>query len=278
VRQDWGSPLSRRAGVRVDPELYRSLAVLTARREPLVLITVVEASGSAPGKPGSKMIVTRSGQEGTVGGGKVEQTAIARARDVLGKPVAPEIHEYHVTQDLGMTCGGSMTLLFESMTPPPRLVIFGAGHVSQALCGMAALAGFDVTACDDREEWLTEERFPEARERILAAPNEALSHIAIDGATFVACVTPGHASDEEILVRVLASGARPRYLGAIGSRRKGAILRKELVAKGVSEEAAGGIHIPMGLDIGAVDPREIAVSIVAEMVAVLRGSENPKPW
>ncbi|HET9234175.1 MAG TPA: XdhC family protein, partial [Candidatus Eisenbacteria bacterium] len=149
--------------VRADPELLRSLAVLAARREPLVLVTVVEASGSAPGKPGSKLIVTSDGQEGTVGGGKIEQEAILEARRLLGVMSPPFLHEYHVTHDLGMTCGGSMKLLFESMTPPPRLVIFGAGHVSQALCGMAALAGFDVTVCDDRTEWLTEDRFPDAR-------------------------------------------------------------------------------------------------------------------
>jgi xanthine dehydrogenase accessory factor len=271
-------PVKRASGVRVDPELLRSLAILAARREPLVLVTVVAASGSAPGKPGSKMIVTRAGLEGTVGGGKVEAAALLRARELLGSMAGPETQEYHVTQDLGMTCGGSMTLLFESMTAPPRLVIFGAGHVSQALCGMAVLAGFDVTVCDEREEWLTEDRFPDARERVLGPLAEAVSRVVIDATTFVACVTPGHASDEDVLLGVLSGGARPRYVGAIGSRRKAAILRKELMARGVSEADAASVRVPMGLDIGAVDPREIAVSVVAELVAVLRGSENPKPW
>jgi xanthine dehydrogenase accessory factor len=264
--------------VRADPELLRRLAILAARREPLVLVTVVEASGSAPGKAGAKMIVTAAGLEGTVGGGKIEQAAIGRARELLGEMAPPSIKEYHVTQDLGMTCGGSMTLLYESITAPPRLVIFGAGHVSQALCGMAALAGFDVIVCDEREEWLTEERFPEARERVLGPLTDALERVLLDGNTFVCCVTPGHASDESILLDVLKNGARPRYVGAIGSRRKAVLLREGLMARGVSKDDAEGIHVPMGLDIGAVDPREIAVSVLAEMIAVLRGVENLRPW
>jgi xanthine dehydrogenase accessory factor len=94
------------------------------------------------------------------------------------------VEEYHVTQDLGMTCGGSMSVLYEPMTPPPRLVVFGAGHLSQALCGMASLAGFDVTVCDDRSEWITEKRFPEAKARILGSLLEIVR--GIDAATFVA--------------------------------------------------------------------------------------------
>ena len=262
----------------VDEALLRRLADVVARREPLVLVTVIRASGSAPGKAGAKMIVTRDGLVGTVGGGKVENAALARARTLLGGDAGPEVEEYHVTRDLGMTCGGSMTVLFEPMTPPPRLIVFGAGHLSQALCSMASLAGFDVTVCDDRMEWITEERFPGAKERIPASFLEAIDRARIDAATFVACVTPGHATDQEVVLAVLALGIRPRYLGVIGSRRKAAVFRKELIAKGVPPEEADRIHVPMGLDIGAVDPREIAVSITAELVAVLRGTVNLLPW
>jgi xanthine dehydrogenase accessory factor len=262
----------------VGEALLRTLAELVARRKPLVLVTVIQASGSAPGKTGAKMIVTEDGLVGTVGGGKVENAALLRARELLGGDAGPVVEDYHVTQDLGMTCGGSMTVLFEPMTPPPRLIVFGAGHLSQALCSMASLAGFDVTVCDDRKEWISEERFPEAKERILGSFLEAIDRAGIDAATFVACVTPGHATDLEVVQAMLAKGLRPRYLGVIGSRRKAAILRKELSAKGVSLEEAERIRIPMGLDLGAVDPREIAVSITAELVAVLRGTVNPLPW
>ena len=264
--------------VRTDPELLRTLAVLAARREPLVLVTVIEASGSAPGKAGAKMIVTSAGQEGTVGGGKIELEAIRRAHELLGGLTAPSLQEYHVTQELGMTCGGSMTLLYESISPPPRLVIFGAGHVSQALCGVASLAGFDVVVCDEREEWLTEERFPDARERVLGPLGDAASRVTIDDRTFVCCVTPGHASDEDVLFCVLNNGGKPKYVGAIGSRRKAVVLRDGLMARGVSKEDADAIHVPMGLDIGAADPREIAVSVAAEMIAVMRGVEGPRSW
>jgi xanthine dehydrogenase accessory factor len=171
-----------------------------------------------------------------------------------------------------------MTLLYESITAPPRLVIFGAGHVSQALSGMAALAGFDVTVCDERREWLTEERFPDARERVLGPLVDAIPRVGIDASAFVCCVTPGHASDEDVLLEVLRNGSRPRYVGAIGSRRKAVVLREGLMARGLSKEDVETIHVPMGLDIGAVDPREIAVSVVAEMIAVLRGVQSPRPW
>jgi xanthine dehydrogenase accessory factor len=177
-----------------------------------------------------------------------------------------------------MTCGGSMTVLFEPMTPPPRLVIFGAGHLSEALCAMASLAGFDVTVCDDRSEWLSEERFPAAAERLLLPFAQGVSRTRLDRSTFVACVTPGHATDEEVVLAILAADAQPRYLGVIGSRRKAVILRKSLMERGVAPAQAEAIRIPMGVDIGAVDPREIAVSVTAELVAILRGAENPSPW
>jgi xanthine dehydrogenase accessory factor len=169
-----------------------------------------------------------------------------------------------------MSCGGTMRLLFEPMTPPPRLVIFGAGHVSEALCAMASLAGFDVTVCDERQDWLTEDRFPAAKARILGPLEEAVDTAGIDSAVFVACVTPGHADDERVLRTLFARDHAPCYLGVIGSRRKAVLLRKGLVEAGVPAERTEGIHIPMGLDIGAADPPEIAVSVVAQLVAVLR--------
>jgi xanthine dehydrogenase accessory factor len=180
---------------------------------------------------------------------------------------------YDVVQDLGMSCGGTMRLLFEPMTPPPRLVIFGAGHISESLCAMASLAGFDVVVCDEREDWLTEARFPAARRRILGPLDEAVDRAGIEPATFVACVTPGHADDERVVRTLFDRNHNPRYLGVIGSRRKAALFRKGLVEAGVPAEGAEAIHIPMGLDIGAADPPEIAVSVVAELVAVLRREE-----
>jgi xanthine dehydrogenase accessory factor len=264
--------------VAVPPEFFKELAELTARRIPLVLVTVSEASGSAPGKAGGKMIVTADATHGTVGGGRVENAAIDHAREILGGFAEPEIQRYNVVQDLGMSCGGSMSLMYETVTPAPRLVIFGAGHISQPLCVVASVAGFDVTVCDERPEWLTEDRFPDARERILAAWDDVVERANLDGQTFAASVSPGHAFDKEIVKRVAAGAARPRYMGVIGSRRKAATLKKELLEEGIDPAFVEAIHIPMGFNIGAVEPREIAISVVAELVAELRGMTRAEGW
>lgn len=224
------------------------------------------------------MIVTAEELYGTVGGGRVEKAAVEHARELLGGSAGPETIRYDVVQDLGMSCGGTMNVLYEPLTPPPRLVVFGAGHISQALCALAAVAGFDVTVCDEREDWLTEDRFPAAGRRILAGWEEGVARAEIDEQTFVASITPGHAFDTTVVEAIVKRGLTPRYLGVIGSRRKAALLRKELVEGGVPQETAGRIHIPMGLNIGAADPREIAVSITAELVAELRGVERIEPW
>jgi xanthine dehydrogenase accessory factor len=275
-RMKKSTPRSR--SVRSEQDLYPRLAGLLERRVPVVLVTVIQASGSAPGKAGAKMIVTANELHGTVGGGRVEKAALEHARELLGGPAGPETVRYDVVQDLGMSCGGSMTVLYEPLTPPPRLVIFGAGHVSQALCAVASVAGFDVTVCDEREDWLTEDRFPAAQRRVQAGWEEAVDRAEIDDETFVASITPGHAFDTLVVETILKRGLAPRYLGVIGSRRKAAVLRKGLVESGVAQETADRIHIPMGLNIGAADPREIAVSVAAELVAELRGVERIEPW
>jgi xanthine dehydrogenase accessory factor len=262
--------------VRAPDSFFRTLSDVVARREPAVLVTVMESSGSAPGKAGAKMLVTEAAHHGTVGGGRVEKATIAQAREFLGTATGPRVVSYDVVKDLGMSCGGTMRLLFEPMTPPPRLVIFGAGHISESMCAMATLAGFDVTVCDEREDWLTEERFPDARQRILADWEEAVDRADVDRKTFVASVTPGHAFDERVLHALHERDIRPRYLGVIGSRRKAAILKKDLMARGIPESEADRIRIPMGLDIGAADPPEIAVSVVAELVATLRGASEQR--
>jgi xanthine dehydrogenase accessory factor len=270
------SPRSR--SVRSEQDLFPRLAELLEHRVPVVLVTVTQASGSAPGKAGAKMIVTADGLHGTVGGGRVEKAALEHARELLGGSAGPETVRYDVVQDLGMSCGGTMNVLYEPLTPPPRLVVFGAGHISQALCAVASLAGFDVTVCDEREDWLTEDRFPAAHRRLLAGWEEAVDRAEIDDQTFVASITPGHAFDTRVVETILKRGLAPRYLGVIGSRRKAAFLRKGLVEDGVAQEIADRLHIPMGLNIGAAEPREIAISITAELVAELRGVERVEPW
>lgn len=262
------------AAVRISPSLLRSLVEISSRRQPAVLVTVIESSGSAPGKLGAKMIVTARDRIGTVGGGKVEHAAVEAAVDLLGSLEGPFQKRYELVRDLGMSCGGSMKLLFEPMTPPPHLVVFGAGHVAEALCKAAALVGFDIHVLDERSDLLTEERFRDARERHCGPLDRLLEKAKITSDSFVVCVTQGHEADQETVAGILERGLSPRYLGVIGSRRKAEVFRRELLDRGASPEAVDAVRIPMGLPIGAVDPGEIAVSIVAELVAEMRGMEH----
>ncbi len=267
---------SRRSrSVRVPAELHHRLAQLTRARVDVVVVTVYHASGSAPGKAGAKMLVTRDALHGTVGGGRVENAALLRARDLLGSETGPVTERYDVVQDLGMSCGGTMQVLFEPMTPAPRLVVFGAGHIAEPLCAMAVLAGFDVTICDIREDWLTEARFPDAERRLAPDWPQAVAGAELSPRTLVASVSPGHAVDAQVVRTIHGSGVRPRYLGVIGSQRKAITLKQELTEAGLDAAFVEDIRIPMGLDIGAADPREIAVSIVAELVSVVRAPSRP---
>lgn len=253
--------------------LFVEMARLAEQGEAFVVATVVSTAGSSPQKPGAKVLVLEGGRLlGTVGGGAVERQVIEAARELLADGAAStRLFEAQLTQDLGMGCGGRMTVFLEKVGKPERVCVFGAGHVAQALCAAARAAGFRVTVADARPEWLSEERFPGA-ERALGDPRAFAREAAMDGAA--ACVmTHDHGLDQE-LAEVLLE--RPlRYLGVIGSARKGERLRAHLRERGFSPEAVARVRTPMGLPIGAQSPAEIAVSIAAELIALRRGAAPP---
>lgn len=251
-------------------DLFERMAALKAEGVPFVVATVIGTRGSTPRKVGAKMVVAGDGRTfGTVGGGAVESRVIERARQVLR---APEVvrFEWRLSSEEagGMHCGGAMEFLLEPFGVRPRAVIFGGGHVGQALCRVLAWSRFDVTVVDAREDLMTEERLPGAR-RVCEEPASAASSLDIPPDAFCVVVNPTHADDlatMKVLVR------RPlRYLGLMASRRKRKDIFAALKEDGVSEEALARVHCPVGLSIGAETPEEIAVSIAAEMVAVLRG-------
>lgn len=264
--------------VLVPPSFFHTLTEFMARREPVVMVTVAEIRGSVPGKLGGKMLVTADAQHGSVGGGAVEERAIQEARALLGERAGPRMMSYELGKDLGMSCGGMVRLFFEPIGIAPRLVLFGAGHVARPVCAVAATAGFEVTVCDEREAWLTSEAFPLSTNRIKGSPEEAAAQAGIDGDTFVAVVTPDQSLDQRAILAVLRGEHPPRYLGVIGSRRKRKKIEAWLDDEGLAEVAAPILHVPMGLDIGAVGPGEIAVSVVAQMAALFRGVEAVEPW
>ena len=242
------------------------LHVLTSGRRG-ALATVVRVSGSVPQQPGARLLLAPDGATtGTVGGGAVERAVL----DALGpcrQHGRPELVVYDLARDLGMCCGGRMEIFVEPVEAEQRLLVFGAGHVAKPTAELARRVGFAVTVVDDREELANRERFPDC-ELVLAEPREAAARIAPRAEDWVLIVTYDHRLDEE----ALDTFARlpHRYLGLIGSRRKVLRILQRIASRG-DLPPLDRVFAPVGLDIGAVSPEEIAVSIVAELVAIRHG-------
>ena len=249
---------------------FAQLARLEAERVPFVLATITDTGGSTPRLAGARMAVCADTFYGTVGGGAFEQRVIEVARALLADPGRRiDGIDVHLVRDLGMCCGGRMQVFMQTITPKRALRIYGAGHVGTRLAAMADLAGFAVTVVDARAEWADPARFPDAVTVVDAEPED--HHRAHPAAPeeFVVVVTHSHPLDEA-LVRAMDT-QRPAYLGVVGSRGKWARFVNRLSARGVDEAWLATVRCPMGLDIGAVTPEEIAVSVVAELVATHRG-------
>jgi xanthine dehydrogenase accessory factor len=260
--------------------LWAEIARLREAGEPCALATIVKTSGSTPGKTAMKMLVRKDGSFiGTVGGGCLEaevlEAALASMRDELPRTLRFALNERDYP-DSGLLCGGQVEIFVEPVTEP-RLVLFGGGHVSAAIARLARTVGFHVTVGDDREAFANPERHPEAHRTLCAPFRELARAIAPAEDHYLLAVSRGHDQDGEVLAELCAAGCRPRYLGMIGSRAKRAQVVAKLTARGVPAEFLERVHTPMGLAIGARTHEEIAVSVVAEMIAVRRLGHAPAP-
>ncbi|HET9326355.1 MAG TPA: xanthine dehydrogenase accessory protein XdhC [Candidatus Eisenbacteria bacterium] len=237
-----------------------------------VMATVIETRGFTPRKGGARMLIASDGETwGTIGGGAIEREVLERSRALLAGETATLVKR-HLTQELGMCCGGEMSVFLELIAPAPELKVFGAGYIAKPLAAIAAGCGFDVTVVDDRPEWANEERFPSARVHRGAAEDYARAW-STRGDEFAVVVTHDHALDQR-LVQVLLE--RPlRFLGMVGSIPKQRKFALRLKARGYTAEQIGRLHTPLGIDIGAQTPEEIAVSIAAQLVAVRHGRPIP---
>ena len=254
------------------PGFYEQLVALEREGTAFVLVVLVDALGSTPQDAGAKMLVTKAGRHaGTVGGGRVEAQAITLAQEMLAAMsaggCAPRLVNWSLKADVGMTCGGSVKLYFE---PHPArdegwpIVIFGAGHIAQALLPVLLPLPCSITICDSRPEWL--ESLPRARNlRVVAHDQPADLVPTLPPHAFVLCMTKGHTTDRPILQRALLERDFP-FLGVIGSEAKAAILRRELIDQGVPPERAATFHCPIGLEFGTNHPHEIALSIAAQLL------------
>lgn len=253
------------------------LAELSAAGRPFASVTLVETVGSTPSDAGTKMLVDSSGLIfGTVGGGKVESKAIGHAQVLLEGAAANgsqtcELIEWNLQRDVGMTCGGAVKLLFEAYNFRDwRIVVFGAGHVAQALVRLLLLLECRVICVDQREEWLAKlPTSPKLRTQLLAELSDFVRELRRED--YALCMTMGHKTDRPILQTVLQrkindSTFELPYLGVIGSQAKRKVLVRELVEGGISKDLAEQFRCPIGLPLGSNQPGEIAISIAGELI------------
>jgi xanthine dehydrogenase accessory factor len=256
----------------MNSEIYRAVADALERGEAAALVTIVGTSGSTPQRVGAKMLAYADGRtEGTIGGGCYENDALGKAREAI-RLRQPRLVHYALNDDLaaesGLICGGQMDVYIEPLEPAPHLYLVGAGHVSLELGRVARQLGFHLHVLDDRAKFASADRFPDAEIVVDGIP-EWLGRASIPPTAFVVIVTRGHRHDLDAM-RALV-GRECRYLGMIGSRAKVNRVFDALRDEGVPAERLDRVHAPIGLDLGAVSPAEIAVSIAAELIAARSG-------
>jgi xanthine dehydrogenase accessory factor len=258
-----------------EDRVWATLARWRAGRRRFALLTVVATRGSAPRKSGTHLLLAEDGESvGTLGGGAIEHAALARARAVLTRG-GTELLRHDLTRDLGMCCGGEMTVFIEAVEPRPRLFVFGAGYIGRPLVAMATSCGFEVTVVDGRPEWADPGRFPGAAVRC-QDPEDAARALELTPADYACVVTHDHALDQRV-VQVLVR--RPlRFLGMIGSRSKQRRFVQRLRGHGLGDAELAALHTPLGLSIGAATPEEVAVSVLAQLIAVRRGVVVDPGW
>jgi xanthine dehydrogenase accessory factor len=259
-------------------EVFAAVVDALERGEPAALVTIVSTRGSTPQRIGAKMLVFTDGRiVGTIGGGCYENDAFWKARDAITSR-KPQLVHYELSDDFaeetGLICGGQMDVYIEPIEPSPELYIIGAGHVGFHLARAAHDVGFRVHVVDDREKFANHERFPTAAEIVVDDIANWLTATSLPPHAFAVIVTRGHRNDLDAL-RALAP-KEIRYVGLIGSRAKVARVYDALVTEGMSADVLAKVHAPIGLDIGAVTPQEIAVSILAELIAVKHGKTEAR--
>ena len=244
------------------------LADLDQAGLPFVSVTLIDAVGSTPQDAGSKILVDAQGLAfGTVGGGRVENKAIELARKLLAeRGPQTKFVEWNLQTDVGMTCGGVVRLFFETFNLHHwRVIVFGAGHVAQALVRGLLQLDCRIVCIDEREEWLA--RLPlSSRLTVKQVPHPAQEVAFLDDCDFVLCMTMGHRTDRPILEAVFRLRRCFSYLGVIGSHAKRKVLVRELREAGISNDLAEQFECPMGFPIGNNQPNEIAISIMAQLL------------
>ena len=260
-------------------DIYEQIVELRRQGRRGAVATIVNVRGSIPSFKTAKMLVRDDGSiVGTIGGGCVEADVWQAAREVM-ESEKPRTLKFDLNQDpkfdTGLVCGGTLEVFIEPVLPPALLYLFGAGHVALNVCRIAANAGFEVTVTDDRSSYASKERFPAAQQVHALDFDEAMKKIDPSESSFIVIVTRGHRDDMRLLRWAVQT--RARYVGMIGSKRKVIGIFKSLQAEGLPARLFDRVHAPIGLDIGAVTPEEIAVAVTAELIAIRRGATAALP-
>ena len=246
-------------------DIFRMLAEISREGKPAALCTIIKTSGSTPRKAGSKMIVRPDSKPfGSVGGGKLELQVIEDALAAIetGNTL---LKEYSAGEDNDMHCYGECQIFIDPLPNNYQLIIFGGGHVGQALARIAGNYGFMVSIVDDREDLLDQLQIEGAR-LIRSAYVAAIDDLKFTDSTFIVVSTPSHAFDEE--VTMLCANKPHIYLGMIGSKNKVALAKKLFAEKGLDDKVIESIDMPIGIPINCETPEEIAISILARLIDI----------
>jgi xanthine dehydrogenase accessory factor len=254
----------------MDADIFEEIQRLRRAGRKAVLATIVQIRGSVPSFQTAKMLVRDDGST-------VEADVWAAAQDVLREEKS-RVMQFDLTEESmaegGLICGGKVEIFVEPVLPIPEMIIFGAGHISTQVSKIAVIAGFRTTIVDNRPVYANAERFPEAEAIHSSSFEESFEAIMPTENTYLVIVTRGHQEDENVLR--WAVGTNARYIGMIGSKRKIRTIADNLTKEGIERERIERVHMPIGLDIGAVTPEEIAVAIVAEAIHIRRvGFKHP---
>ncbi len=257
-------------------DVFDELIHLRGLGQKCALATIVQVRGSIPSFESAKLLVREDGSMvGTIGGGCVEAEVWNAAREVISSG-KPRHMSFSLGQDAaydnGLICGGQLDVFVECIEPQPAAIIFGGGHISKSLAKVLDLAGFRVSVSDNRETFANRERFPEAAEVHADEYEDLYPKLNITESTYIVIVTRGHRDDMRVLRWAVTTPAK--YIAMIGSKRKVIAVIRELEKEGIGAEAFDRIYAPMGLEIGAVSPEEIAISVGAEMIAMRRDPDG----
>ena len=252
--------------------LFENILHLHKTGQPAALVIITKTQGSTPRKPGAKMIVLKDGKTiGTMGGGDLEKRVIDEAIAAINTG-EPRITSFTLDIEKGkldMMCGGELDVYIDPILPKAKLIIFGAGHITRALVPLMQMAGFQVSVVDDSPDLLQKDKFPSVEDLSLKDMEEAAKEICSDLHTYIVLLSRGFSRDKAILGQLIQKDFK--YVGMIGSQRKIQTMKEDFQKQGIPKEAFAKLFAPIGLDIGAETPEEIAISIAAEIIAVKKG-------